>query len=394
MKNMVKKVITGNSAAAYGVKLARVQVVSAYPITPQTTVVEKLAEFVANGELDAKFVNVESEHSALAALISASLGGARTFTATSSHGLTLMHEMLHWAAGARTPVVMVNVNRAMGPPWNIWAEMTDSISQRDTGWIQFYGESNQEVLDTMIQLYKICEDRDVMLPGMVCEDAFYLSHTVLPVDIPSQEDVDRFLPSFVPAYKLDFDNPVSVGSLSMPHQWYMELRFKIAESMENAKKKIVEVDREFGKVFGRTYGGLVEPYLAEDADLLLICAGTMASTAKDVVDELRKDGIMAGLIRLRVFRPFPNEEIVKLTKNASVIGVADRAISFGNQGPFFTEVKGAIYGKNNVKKLKNYIVGIGGRDITTTTIKNIFRNMAYIKEHGVDEEVTWVELKR
>ncbi len=391
---MVKKVITGNSAAAYGVKLARVQVVSAYPITPQTTVVEKLAEFVANGELDAKFVNVESEHSALAALISASLGGARTFTATSSHGLTLMHEMLHWAAGARTPVVMVNVNRAMGPPWNIWAEMTDSISQRDTGWIQFYGESNQEVLDTMIQLYKICEDRDVMLPGMVCEDAFYLSHTVLPVDIPSQEDVDRFLPSFVPAYKLDFDNPVSVGSLSMPHQWYMELRFKIAESMENAKKKIVEVDREFGKVFGRTYGGLVEPYLAEDADLLLICAGTMASTAKDVVDELRKDGIMAGLIRLRVFRPFPNEEIVKLTKNASVIGVADRAISFGNQGPFFTEVKGAIYGKNNVKKLKNYIVGIGGRDITTTTIKNIFRNMAYIKEHGVDEEVTWVELKR
>ncbi|MEM4160906.1 MAG: pyruvate ferredoxin oxidoreductase, partial [Thermoplasmata archaeon] len=184
---MVKKVITGNSAAAYGVKLARVQVVSAYPITPQTTVVEKLAEFVANGELDARFVNVESEHSALAALISASLGGARTFTATSSHGLALMHEMLHWAAGARTPVVMVNVNRAMGPPWNIWADMTDSISQRDTGWIQFYGESNQEVLDTMIQLYRICESKEVMLPGMICEDAFYLSHTVLPVDIPEQE---------------------------------------------------------------------------------------------------------------------------------------------------------------------------------------------------------------
>lgn len=391
---MAKKVITGNSAAAYGVKLARVQVVSAYPITPQTTVVEKLAEFVANGELNARFVNVESEHSALAALISASLAGARTFTATSAHGLALMHEMLHWAAGARTPVVMVNVNRAMGPPWNIWAEMTDSIAQRDTGWIQFYGESNQEVLDTMIQLYRICEDREVLLPGMICEDAFYLSHTVLPVDIPAQEDVDNFLPPFESAYKLDFDNPVSVGSLSMPHQWYMELRYKIAESMEKAKRKIVEVDREFGKVFGRSYSGLVENYRGDDADFLLVCAGTMASTAKDVVDELRAEGMKAGLLRLRVFRPFPNEEILQVVQNTKVVGVADRAISFGNQGPFFTEVKGAIYGKTDKKLLKNYIVGIGGRDVTTTTIKNIFKNMAYIKDHGLDEEVTWVELKR
>jgi 2-oxoisovalerate ferredoxin oxidoreductase alpha subunit len=391
--NMVKKVITGNSAAAYGVKLARVQVVSAYPITPQTTVVEKLADFVANGELNAKFVNVESEHSALAALISASLGGARTFTATSSHGLALMHEMLHWAAGARTPVVMVNVNRAMGPPWNIWAEMTDSISQRDTGWIQFYGESNQEVLDTMIQLYRICEDRDVMLPGMVCEDAFYLSHTVLPVDIPEQELVDKFLPPFQPAYKLDFDHPVSVGSLSMPHQWYMELRYKIASSMEQAKQKIVEVDREFGKLFGRSYGGLLEQYRVDDADVILICAGTMASTAKDVVDELRNEGMRAGLIRIRVFRPFPGREILNLVQNASVVGVADRSISFGNEGPFFTEVKGALYGKCNVK-IKNYIVGIGGRDVTTKTIKSMFKNLEYIKTHGIDEEVTWVELKR
>ncbi|MHC1605409.1 MAG: transketolase C-terminal domain-containing protein [Candidatus Methanofastidiosia archaeon] len=389
----MRMVISGNAAAAYGSKIARAEVISAYPITPQTKIVEKISEFVADGEFDAEFVKVESEHSAMAACISASLVGARTFTATSAQGLLLMHEMLHWASASRTPVVMVNINRAIAPPWSVWADQTDSIAQRDTGWIQFYCESCQEVVDTVIQAYKICEDRNVLLPAMLSEDAFYLSHTSEIVDLPDQEKVDRFLGKFDPPYKLDVDDPHGFGSLSMPHQWYMEFRYLIAEAMENARKKIREVDKEFGKIFGRTYDGFLELYRCEDADIVLVAAGSMVSTTRVVVDKLRESGKKVGLVKLRVLRPFPREEIRKVAEQVRMMGVLDRSFSFGYEGALFTEVKGALYNSDSRPIVKGYVVGIGGRDITVECIEKIFEDCEKCREE-LNEEVTWIDLKR
>lgn len=391
---MVKKVVTGNYAASYAAKLARAEVVAAYPITPQTTVVELIAEFVARGEMDTQFIKVESEHSAMAACIAASNTGARAFTATSSHGLLLMHELLHWASAARTPVVLVNVNRALGPPWSVWADHSDSIAQRDTGWIQFYAESSQELLDTAIMAFKIGESRDVLLPVMVTEDAFYLSHTYEIVDIPSQEKVDEFLPPYDPPYKLDVDEPHGFGSLSMPYHWYMELRYLIYQGMENAKKKLLEVEKEYYEIFGRQYGGLLDSYKCDDAEIILMCAGTVASTARVVVDELRKEGKKVGLLRIRVFRPFPAEEIRKMCKKANVIGILDRCYTFGDGGAFYTEVRAALYNIKNRPIIKNYLAGIGGRDITPKVLRKIFDDCYNVREKGLDEETVWVDLKR
>lgn len=389
----IKKVIHGNYAASYGAKLCRAEVIAAYPITPQTQIVEKIAEFVANGELNAQYVKVESEHSAMAALIAASTVGARTFTATSSHGLTLMHELLLWTSAARNPIVMVNINRAMAPPWSVWAEHTDSIAQRDTGWIQIYCESSQEILDTMIQAYKVCEESDILLPCLINEDAFYLSHTVEPVDMPSQEAVDKFLPKFDPPYTLDVDDPRGFGSLSMPDQWYSEFRYMIAEAMDRAKVRLREVDKEFKKAFGRSYNGLLDTYRCDDAEVVLLCAGTFASTTREVVDKLRKEGKKVGLARLRVFRPFPVEEVRALAKHVDVIGVMDRAFTFGYEGPFFTEVKSSIYTLKERPIIKNYIIGIGGRDVTMKHIEKLYDDAYKIKKNGLDKEVQWIDIK-
>jgi 2-oxoisovalerate ferredoxin oxidoreductase alpha subunit len=384
--------LTGNQANAWGVKLSRVQVVAAYPITPQTTIVEELAEFAANGELAAKYIKVESEHSAMAACIAAENTGVRTYTASSSHGIALMHEMLHWAVGARLPIVMGAVNRAMGPPWNIWADHTDTISQRDTGWMQFYVESNQEVLDTIIQAYKVAESKDVMLPAMAIEDAFILSHTVERVEIPDQELVDEFLPPYDPPEYLNPGDPKGFGSLVMP-DWYMEFRYLIAKAQEAARKRIREVTKEYAEIFGRDYGGLVEEYRTEDADVIMIGAGTMVSTARDVIDKLRSEGHKIGLVKMRVFRPFPYEEIQEIAKNVDVIGVMDRAFTFGYGGAMFNEVKAAIYNTDARPKIKNYLIGIGGRDVTAKMLEDTFRNALRIKDHGLDKEIMWVDLK-
>ncbi|MEM4050976.1 MAG: pyruvate ferredoxin oxidoreductase, partial [Thermoplasmata archaeon] len=260
------KMLTGNYSSAWGAKLARAQVVAAYPITPQTTIVEKIAEFIANGEFEGKYIRVESEHSAMAACIAAENTGVRTFTATSSHGLALMHEMLHWAAGARLPIVMSVVNRALGPPWSIWSDQQDTISQRDTGWIQIYTENNQEVLDSILMAYRISENENVLLPSMVVEDAFILSHTMEPVDIPDQDIVDKFLPKYEPKYKLDPKMPVGFGSLVMPEGPFMEYKRKGEEAMKNALKIIDDVDILFKETFGRSYGGTIEKYKLEDAE--------------------------------------------------------------------------------------------------------------------------------
>ncbi len=391
---MVKKVITGNYASSYGAKLARAQVVAAYPITPQTSVVEKIAEFVASGEMEAQYVKVESEHSAMTACITASQTGARTFTATSAHGLTLMHEMLIWASGARTPVVMTNVNRAMAPPWSVWADHLDSVAQRDTGWLQYYCESNQEVLDTIILAYKVGESRDILLPSFLTLDAFYLSHTYETVDIPDQKEVDDFLPPFDPPYKFDVEDPHLFGSLSFPHQFYMEWRYQIARSMEKARDKILEVEKEFEKVFGRSHGGLLDLYRCEGADVVLIAAGTMASTIREVVDMYRDKGEKVGLARLRVFRPFPVKEIRELAKTVKVIGILDRSYSFGYGGAFFTETGGALYNVPDTPIIKNYVVGIGGRDVTPKTVSGILDNAISLKDkRELDKEIEWIELK-
>jgi pyruvate/2-oxoacid:ferredoxin oxidoreductase alpha subunit len=381
----MKLVITGNHAASYGAKLARPEVVAAYPITPQTEVVEKLANMVADGELRAEFIKVESEHSAMAACIGAEAAGSRAFTATSSQGLALMHEMLHWAANARLPIVMVNINRAMAPPWTVWADQTDSLAQRDTGWLQFYCEDNQEILDTIIQAYKISEA--VSLPSMVCLDAFFLSHTSEPVDIPSQADVDKFLPKFNPKYKLDIDNPRAFGGL-VTQEWYYELRYKIQEAMNRAKGLVAEVGKEYRKVFGRGYG-LIEEYKAQDAEILLVVSGSMVSTAKDAVDILQDSKKRVGLVKIRSFRPFPNEELVRVLGGKKAAAVIDRNISFGNQGIFYTEIKAAVANLKNRPKLHGFIAGLGGREVTVEDIIKIADDVL----SGRAQELNWVGLK-
>lgn len=384
------KMLTGNYSSAWGAKLARAQVVAAYPITPQTTIVEKIAEFIANGEFEGKYIRVESEHSAMAACIAAENTGVRTFTATSSHGLALMHEMLHWAAGARLPIVMSVVNRALGPPWSIWSDQQDTISQRDTGWIQIYTENNQEVLDSILMAYRISENENVLLPSMVVEDAFILSHTMEPVDIPDQDIVDKFLPKYEPKYKLDPKIPVGFGSLVMPEGPFMEYKRKGEEAMKNALKIIDDVDILFKETFGRSYGGTIEKYKLEDAEYVLVIMGSVASTAKEVVDKLRLEGKKVGLLRVRSFRPFPYDKLKNLLRNRKSIGVFDRSYTFGYGAALFTEVRSALYGFST--PVKGYIGGLGGRDITENIIEKIFLDLIKIGESGIDMDYDWVGL--
>ena len=366
---MVKKVIYGNHAVSYGARDSRVEVIAAYPITPQTQVVELLSEFCASGELKAKFIKVESEHSAMAACVGASAAGARAFTATSSQGLALMHEMLHWASNARHPIVMANINRAMGPPWSIWTDQNDSIAQRDTGWLQFYCSTNQEVYDTTIQAFKICENDKVLLPGMLILDAFVLSHTSEVVDMPPQEEIDEFLPPYEAKYKLDLDDPRAFGGLMFP-DWYYELKYKQHKSMEKALKIIEDVGREFGERFGRYYG-LVEEYRTDDAEIVLVVSSTVAQTSKEAVDLLRKEGMRIGLVRIRTFRPFPKEKIRKIASKVDMMIVIDRNISFGSEGVFYTETKAALYNEKSRPPVYGVIIGLGGRDVRVEDIMNI-----------------------
>ncbi|KUJ99191.1 MAG: 2-oxoisovalerate ferredoxin oxidoreductase alpha subunit [Thermococcaceae archaeon] len=393
---MPKKVVSGNYAAAYAAKHARVEVVAAYPITPQTSIIEKIAEFIANGEVEnLQYVPVESEHSAMAACIGASATGARAFTATSAQGLALMHEMLHWAAGARLPVVMVDVNRAMAPPWSVWDDQTDSLAQRDTGWLQFYAENNQEVYDGVLMAFKIGEHEKVNLPVMVVESAFILSHTYDVVDMPEQEEIDEFLPPRKPLYTLtDFENPFSVGALGTPADYY-EFRYKIAKAMEEAKKVIKEVGKEFGERFGRDYSQMIELYKTDDAEIVFMGMGSLMGTVKEAVDILRSEGYKVGAAKVRWFRPFPREELYELAKNVEGIAVLDRNFSFGQEGILFNEAKGVLYNTDAKPIMKNYIVGLGGRDITVNDVKAIAKNMKEIIQKGkLDREIEWYHLKR
>ena len=392
-------VITGNQAAAIGAKLSRVQVIAAYPITPQSPVTEGLSKFVEMGELKAEYVTVESEHSALSVCITASTVGARAFTATSANGLASMCEQLHWAAGARLPLVLACVNRAMAAPWNILNDQQDAMSQRDTGWIQIYARDNQEILDSIIQAYKIAET--VYVPVMVCYDGYILSHTVMPVEIPRQKDVDRFLPHYKPHTILDPADPRNLNQVTLANprlnsigslcHGYMELRYLLQEAIESCSETIVAVDREFGETFGRSWGGTTWSYRLEDADLILMAAGSLATQATVAADELRAQGYRAGVLGLRVYRPFPKQDLIEATSKAGLALVFDKSISYGNEGPICSDLKSALYRSKSRPVVHGYICGLGGRDIKVRELTEAaIRSLLWVGETESIKPTEWL----
>ena len=368
---MAKKFLSGNEAFAEGIRLAKPLVISAYPITPQTTVVERLSEMVADGDLKSEFIHVESEHSALSCAIGASAVGARTFTATSSQGLLYMAECLTYAAGGRFPIVMMNANRSTALPWNIYGDQRDSISQLDSGWIQAYAENAQESLDLALMSYYVAEHKNVSTPCMVNLDGFVLTHTYEVVDVPDVEQADAFLPPFETENKIDFDNPKNLAFSAGPDQNYI---FKYNEHIGviNAKDVIKEAEEKFAKIFGREYTGLIETYKTEDADYIIITLGSVAGLVKEAADNLREEGIKAGVLRIRYLRHFPNEEIAEAVKNAKGIAVLEKDISFGNEGTVYTNVNSALR-KNDVNiPTSNYIGGLGGKNISCREVEDIY----------------------
>jgi Pyruvate:ferredoxin oxidoreductase and related 2-oxoacid:ferredoxin oxidoreductases, alpha subunit len=389
---VTKRALTGNHAVAEAAKLARVKVVAAYPITPQTTIVERLAEMIEKGELEAKMIRVESEHSAMAATLGAAAAGARAFTATSSHGLLYMHEVLWWTAGARIPVVMAVAARAIGPPWNIHVEHSDVMDQRDTGWIISIAQENQEAFDLTLQAFRISEDPRVYLPMIVSLDGFILSHTVAPVDVPPQEDVDAWLPPRRQPYMITPESNVVMGNIANDDEYYM-MRFSIQTAMQAAKKVIDEVDVEFGKAFGRRYGGLVECYLCDDADYVMLLAGSWAGDAKKAAEQLREEGIRAGVARVRFIRPWPEEFIRERLVNVKGVIVFDRSISFGSYGQLFTDTAATLYGQTS---LRGVIAGLGGVDVKPEDFASEVRDfVSKVEERGrVYEPRRWLLPKK
>jgi len=388
-------ILDGNHAAAQGVKLSRVQVIAAYPITPQSPVTETLSEFVEGGKLDAQYIAVESEHSALAVCTSASMVGARTFTATSAHGLAYMHEMLHWAAGARLPVVLACVNRAIGAPWNVLNDQQDSISQRDTGWIQIYARNNQEIIDSIIQAYKIAES--IYVPVMVCYDGYVLSHTEMPVDVPSQKDVDKFLPPYKPHTILDPANPKNYNLVTLANprvnaegvlcHGYMELRYLLQEALQNSRETIVKVGQEFGELFGKSYANMFWENKLDDADVVIVAMGSLAMEAIVAADMLREAGHKVGVLGLRVFRPFPKAEVAKALKKSRLVVIFDKNISYGLEGATCSEIKSALYGSSVRAVIRNFIVGLGGRDVKARElVAAVNKSLLSLKEGDLNKE--------
>jgi pyruvate/2-oxoacid:ferredoxin oxidoreductase alpha subunit len=363
----MKEFITGNHAVARAVKLCRTPLIAAYPITPQTPIYEKLSEWEASGELKGIMMRTESEHSAMAACISASLTGVRTFTATSSQGLALMHEMLHFAAGCRVPIVMANVNRILAAPWGFWADQLDSLSQRDTGWIQFYCENGQEALDSVIQAYKITEQ--VFLPAMICLEAFLVSHFMEPVEIPEQEQVDRFLPPLDLPHRFDMNKPGYLVPV-VPPELYRKYRHMAHTSMNTVKEIADRVDHEYREEFGRGYG-IIDSLMLEDAEVVIVTAGSITSTARVAIKALREQGHRVGLLKIRLFRPFPAEAIQHAMIGKKKIAVIDRNFSLGSGGIFCQELRAALVHSPDHPLTFSYIAGVGGTDVPPEIIQKI-----------------------
>ena len=390
----MKQIVRGNEATAVGAKLCRPDVIPAYPITPSTLFPEKISEYVANGELDTQFITVESEHSAISACIGASATGVRTCTCTASQGLALMHEMLFIAAGMRLPIVMPIGNRALSAPINIWCDHQDTISELDTGWMQFYAEKNQEALDLVIMAFKIAENKNVLLPAMVGLDAFVLTHTMEVVDVPEQSAVDEFLPPFTTsASYLDPIKPATVGSFGTP-EYYMEFKYAEELAMNAAEEVIDEVFAEFKQKFGREYKK-INTYKTEDADIILVTMGSMSGTARATVRQLREEGKKVGLAKLTVLRPFPEKELLECAQHAKVLAVVDRNISFGFGGRVFSEVSGKFVNRATKPLITNYIVGLGGRDVTINDYKEIVGDSENVMNTGkVETQTKWINVKK
>ena len=389
---MARKFLSGNEAFAEGIRLARPQVISAYPITPQTIVVERLSEMVESGALKSEFIHVESEHSALSCAIGASAVGARAFTATSSQGLLYMAECLPYAAGGRFPIVMMNANRSTALPWNIYGDQRDSLSQLDSGWIQAYAENSQEALDLALMSYYVAEHKDVSTPFMVNLDGFELTHTYEVADVPAAEQADAFLPAYHTENKLDLEHPRNLAFSAGPEQ-NTAFHYKAHLGMLRAKKVIGEAEERFAEIFGRRYTGLAESYCTEDADYMIITLGSIAGLVREVVDKLREAGVKAGLLRLRYVRPFPNAEIAQEVKDAKAVAVLEKDISFGNEGTVYTNVNSALKKANISIATSNYIGGLGGRNISSDEIEDIFEELkeekAQVKFIGIGGETVW-----
>ncbi len=384
--------LTGNEAAANALRQARPDVCAVYPITPQTELMHKFAEFVANGVVDTEMILVESEHSAMSACIGASAAGARVVTATSANGLALMWEMVYIAASCRLPIVMPEVNRALSGPINIHCDHSDTMGCRDAGWIQLYAENGQEAYDNTLQAFRIAEHPDVLLPVMIPFDGFIISHTNEPVAMLSDDEVTAFVKEYKAARSLlDVDNPFTMGPLDLP-PWYFEHKRQQVEAMRNALGVIESVGREFGELSGRSYSFL-EEYLMNDAEVAVVALGSTCGTAHVAVDEAREEGIKAGLVKLRVFRPFPSARVREALSRPAAIGVLDRSISFGLEGgPLFHEVRSHLYG--NGRAVFPFVYGLGGRDIRVDQILDVFRKLDEARKSGVDEgEVEFIGLR-
>lgn len=371
---MAKKFLSGNEAFAEGIRLAKPQVISAYPITPQTIVVERLSEMVEDGSLQSEFIHVESEHSALSCAMGASAVGARAFTATSSQGLLYMAECLTYASGGRFPIVMMNSNRSTALPWNIYGDQRDSISQLDSGWIQAYALDAQEALDLALMSYYIAEKKEVSTPFMANLDGFVLTHTYEVVDVPTSEQADAFLSKFETENKLDLNHPRNLGFSAGPAH-NTAFKYKEHIGLLSAKKAIQEAEDRFAEILGRRYTGLVESYRTEDADSILITLGSIAGLVKETVEKLREKGEKVGLLRIRYLRPFPNEEIAKALQHAKAIAVLEKDISFGNEGTVYTNVNSALQKANIRIPSSNYIGGLGGKNISAEEIVWIFEEL-------------------
>ncbi|MCE4621939.1 MAG: ferredoxin oxidoreductase [Desulfurococcales archaeon] len=384
--------LSSNYAVAYAVKDLDVDVIAAYPITPQTTVVEKISEFIANGELNAEMIHVESEHSALSATIAASAAGARAFTATASQGLELMHEILHIASGLRLPVVMSVATRALSAPISIWNDYSDLMNARDTSWITIIASTAQEVYDSVVQAFKIAEDPEVMLPVIVAYDGYIMSHTYEPVLVPeNNEPILKYAPKNYNRIKLDPERPVTMGTLASP-EWYYEFKYQQVAAMEKALDKAREADKLFAEYFGRGYG-LVEEYMTSDADIVLVAYGGLFGTIKEAIDMMRQNGVRVGGLRIRLWRPFPAEEVKNALKNAKLVVVIDKAISYGARiaGPVALEVMSAFYHDAERPSILSIIAGIGQRRITEETIKEIVDYSRKLLERGriPNESLYW-----
>ena len=386
-----KLFVSGDEAVALAVRQAKPHMVAAYPITPQTIVVERLSDFVEDGSLECEYLYVESEHSAMSACLGASAIGARTFTATSSQGLLYMVECLPYASGSRFPIVMMNANRSIAAPWSIYNDQRDSLSQLESGWIQLYVENAQEAYDMVFQAYKLAESPDVMLPVMINLDGFVLTHTYELIHMADQKKVDAFIPYQKFANRMDLDHPMSTSITAGP-LYNMEFRYQQHEALRRAGEKLAEVDREYGALFGRSYGGMVETYQCEDAEAILVTLGSVAGTARCMVDAYRQSGKKVGLVKIRCMCPFPAREIADAVRGAKAIGVLEKNINFGYEGTVFSEVNSALKLNGTTAPACSYVGGLGGRSISKADIDGIFDELLSGTISG--KQVTFVNLRR